>query len=176
MAFEFEIKIPALPAFMKALAAEPAIRIAAVNQALRNCGHILVPAIKAETPIGKHYGPKVAHGRSLRGSTSGRIVTDGDAQALQITQNARTMEGVSYGIFVREGTVAHDIYPRNKKVLRFYAPAGTPVFARRVHHPGTKPNPYPERALVSVRGQLEEVVAKVNEDTAARLAAIGKGA
>ena len=173
MAFEITFNCPALPELMKKLAAEPAIRIAAVNQALRNCGHILVPAIKAETPVGKHYGPKQSHGRTLRGSTAARIVVDSEVQELAITQNARTSQGVGYGIFVREGTVAHDIYPHTKKVLRFYTSTGSPVFSRHVHHPGTKANPYPQRALQSVRGQLEDEVSRINEDTAKRIAAIG---
>ena len=51
-----------------------------------------------------------------------------------------------YSNFVIPGTRAHPIFPRNAKVLRFVV-NGKVVFARSVSHPGTKPNPFPERAL-----------------------------
>lgn len=58
-----------------------------------------------------------------------------------------------YAAFVEFGTKAHDIVPRVKKALRF-APGGSGrlsgaprsggpvVFAKRVHHPGTKAQPF----------------------------------
>ncbi len=49
--------------------------------------------------------------------------------------------GVPYGIHHHDGTRPHIIRPRRKKVLAFYLPkAGKVIFAREVHHPGTKPN------------------------------------
>lgn len=41
---------------------------------------------------------------------------------------------------VVEGTKPHIIEPRRKRMLRFEGVSGT-VFARRVRHPGTAPNP-----------------------------------
>lgn len=41
-----------------------------------------------------------------------------------------------------EGTRPHVIVPRNKTFLRFFRPEGGVVFAKRVNHPGTKPNRY----------------------------------
>jgi len=67
--------------------------------------------------------------------------------------------GAGYAAHVELGTRPHTIRPRNAKILRFAA-KGTPtrltgsvtraaaraggayVFAREVHHPGTKPQPY----------------------------------
>lgn len=60
---------------------------------------------------------------------------------------------VGYAADVEWGTKPHDIVPRNKKALRWATRAnsrlsgsprsGAPVmFAKRVHHPGTKPHPY----------------------------------
>ena len=43
---------------------------------------------------------------------------------------------VPYGVYVHEGTKAHAIVPREKKVLRFVGRGGI-VFAPRVRHPGT---------------------------------------
>lgn len=40
-----------------------------------------------------------------------------------------------------EGTKRHQILPDNGRVLRFNV-GGRVVYARKVNHPGTKPNPY----------------------------------
>lgn len=63
-----------------------------------------------------------------------------------------------------EGTQPHVITPRRGKVLRFYAPggsrsgvlgpAGNVVYARKVHHPGTKPNRFLTDSLADLRGNL----------------------
>lgn len=53
---------------------------------------------------------------------------------------------VPYAGFVVGGTRAHEIVPRNARVLAWEGPGG-PVFARHVNHPGTRPNRFPERAL-----------------------------
>lgn len=48
-----------------------------------------------------------------------------------------------YAYFVHEGTQPHEIRPRRAAALRFYSQrAGGFVFARVVHHPGTKPLRY----------------------------------
>lgn len=46
-----------------------------------------------------------------------------------------------YAFWVHEGTKAHVILPRRAKALRWFVD-GQPVFARRVNHPGTKPNKF----------------------------------
>ena len=43
--------------------------------------------------------------------------------------------------FVKDGTPAHVITAKNAKALSFTI-AGTPVFAKSVQHPGTKPNDF----------------------------------
>lgn len=48
---------------------------------------------------------------------------------------------VPYGVYVHEGTKAHNIMPREKKVLRFVGRVGL-TFASRVKHPGTKSDPF----------------------------------
>jgi hypothetical protein len=60
----------------------------------------------------------------------------------------------NYAAYVEFGTRPHEITPKARKALRFAASSGgarlsgTPrsgadvVFAKRVHHPGTKPQPF----------------------------------
>jgi hypothetical protein len=50
-----------------------------------------------------------------------------------------------YAGFVIDGTAAHDIAPRAARALH-WQDGHADVFARLVHHPGTKPNPFPDRA------------------------------
>lgn len=59
---------------------------------------------------------------------------------------------LEYAAFVNDGTKAHIIRPKRAKVLRFQV-GGRTVFARLVHHPGTKPRPFLDRALREVAAQ-----------------------
>jgi hypothetical protein len=54
-----------------------------------------------------------------------------------------------HAILHHEGTRPHLIVPRSAKVLRFPGRSGI-VFARRVNHPGTKPNRFLYDAMVEV--------------------------
>ena len=139
--FEITLKMPELPATIAAFEVEPTLRRTMINDTFLACGKILRQAIKEETPVrtGK-----------LRGSTYARIRAIGGDQQLAITQTAKTTKGVSYGVFVREGTQPHEIRPS-------------------VMHPGTQPNHYPERAYQKVSTQIEAVVANINQRTAERL-------
>lgn len=54
--------------------------------------------------------------------------------------------------YVLNGTKPHVILPRNKKVLRFTV-GGNVVYARRVDHPGTKPNNFLMKAMLMAAGK-----------------------
>ncbi|PVX26225.1 MAG: hypothetical protein CW691_02130, partial [Candidatus Bathyarchaeum sp.] len=54
---------------------------------------------------------------------------------------------VPYAKFVVEGTRPHEIRPVSANVLVFKAKSGDLVFTRLVRHPGTKPNPFIQRAV-----------------------------
>lgn len=61
---------------------------------------------------------------------------------------------VNYALPVHEGSKAHEIRPRNKKVLAAYLGRNKwQVFGKRVWHPGTKANPFLARAANKERGQ-----------------------
>jgi len=67
--------------------------------------------------------------------------------------------------FIKGGTKPHDILPRRGNVLAFFwadGPRGPGTyFFPKVHHPGTKANPYHERALQRWRPIAKEVLAKM---------------
>jgi len=56
---------------------------------------------------------------------------------------------LEYAAFVNDGTRPHIIRPRRAQVLRFTV-GGRTVFAKVVHHPGTRPYPFLDRALREV--------------------------
>ena len=56
---------------------------------------------------------------------------------------------VDYASFVHDGTRPHVIRPRNARALRFMV-GGQVVYARVVHHPGTRARPFLDRAVREV--------------------------
>jgi hypothetical protein len=71
-------------------------------------------------------------------SIEARLVETGDGFTLSV--------GTSQGDlaqWIREGTRAHEIVPRQARALSFFWPrAGAHVTFARVWHPGTRPNPW----------------------------------
>lgn len=66
-----------------------------------------------------------------------------------------------YGPFVHEGTKPHDIFPRAKKALRWVPIGGNGfVFAKRVHHRGTKADPFLYEALDHSRDEIRDIFSK----------------
>lgn len=115
-----------------------------INQLLRKIGKIYVPILRSLTPVktGK-----------LRNVTAFTVGTP-SGQRLEVRQSARTRDGVFYGAFVRGGTKPHTIEPRRANALRFVI-GGQVVFATKVNHPGTKPNPYHIRALKQAQSGID---------------------
>jgi len=83
------------------------------------------------------------------------------------------------GLFVEGGTKAHIIYPRAKQAL-YWPGAAHPVGV--VHHPGTKANPFLERAMTKVAPaaealmtqRLDMVAAGAGSNYAQIMPAVGK--
>ena len=61
---------------------------------------------------------------------------------------------VRYAIYVHEGTRPHIILPRFKQALWW---EGAPHPVKKVHHPGTKPNPFMEK----IRSNAEQEISGV---------------
>ena len=85
-----------------------------------------------DTPVGNTYG--------LRNSLFSRQI---DKMSMEIGSNSLI------GVFVHQGTKPHEILPVRAKALRFRVGGmhGRFIFARRVWHPGTKPNPFVKRTV-----------------------------
>ncbi len=70
----------------------------------------------------------------------------------------------SYAIFVEKGTLPHLIRPVNASVLAFEAAGVGMVFTRLVRHPGTKPNPFMQRAADATEGEIKSVFEELWRD------------
>ena len=70
-------------------------------------------------------------------------------------------QSAPHGPFVHEGTAPHDIFPKNKKALR-WAPQGDGAFqfARVVHHKGTKADPFLYEALKAKHDDIRNIFVK----------------
>lgn len=70
---------------------------------------------------------------------------------------------VPQAAFVIKGTRPHQILPRNAKSLRWLGPGGLggARFAKRVNHPGTKPNPFPEKAIKPIGNAISQMFARI---------------
>jgi hypothetical protein len=92
-------------------------------------------AIKREAPVGQ-------------GPTSGKLRESVRYERHMSAHNAQLLytSSTPYARFVVDGTRPHIIRPRRARALRWEGPGG-PRFARLVHHPGTRANPFPTRAL-----------------------------
>ena len=87
----------------------------------------------------------------------------GPGATIRLIQDATNEYGVAYGWYVREGTDPHEIRPRFKEALRFEV-NGEVVFAKKVNHPGTSPNPYHKRTQEFGEKLAWTTMAKIEED------------
>jgi len=69
-----------------------------------------------------------------------------------------------YAVYVIKGTAPHEIRPVNASCLAFKAAGGDMVFSRLVRHPGTKPNPFLQRAVDKAREKVEEIFDELFEE------------
>jgi len=69
----------------------------------------------------------------------------------------RVISQAPYSAYVEFGTRPHMIFPRRARVLRFEV-GGRTVFARYVHHPGTRGRFFMRRALQDALSRLSEFI------------------
>ena len=93
------------------------------------------------------------------GKLARSIVIDFDEEG-----EAKIQALAPYAKFVVEGTRPHKIYPVSSSVLVFKAKSGDLVFTKLVRHPGTKPNPFLQRAVDKAREQIDDIWNELFED------------
>lgn len=96
------------------------------------------------TTLAKLYAP-VRTGR-LRQSITGITIRTGPLGVAGLVG-----ANVDYAVYVHEGTRPHTIRPKDgREFVTFRTSSGRQVFAKEIHHPGTKPHPFLRRALMEV--------------------------
>lgn len=116
-------------------------------------GPLVREALKREAPVAKAT-PDGRKGGRLRDSIRYERETAAGNVTGIFTAN------VPYARYVLEGTGPHVITAQAARALRFYPGGeGTPVFRRSVNHPGTKANPFNERALLPLEPLLRRTFA-----------------
>jgi len=125
---------------------------------LRDVGRKIVAVAKEEAPKGetKKFSQGIGFKTYERGT--------GGEMELRVT------DPQPLGTFIREGTAAHPIEPVRAKCLHFFTKDGTEVFTKHVDHPGTKPNPYHERALKRIQPWVDGELAKLGRTIVQELA------
>jgi len=68
-----------------------------------------------------------------------------------------TYPDIDYAKYVDKDTRPHIIRPRNAKALRWFGQWGQPIFAKQVHHPGTKGQHFIRRTAEQCRGYLADL-------------------
>lgn len=110
-------------------------------------GPLVRGALKREAPVGK-------------GERAGRL-----RDAIRYERATNLGEGmvtlrfdahVPYTPYVLDGTRPHLITAKAARALH-WKDGDRDVFARQVNHPGTKPNPFNERAVFPLTGTLREM-------------------
>ena len=161
MASEIIFEVHGLKELQERLNRGDAVMRITLNEALRAIGRLIVPA-KGTGPLADETPKRT--GKLARSTFWSSVdMTDPKNQVLTILQPARTPEeygGHFYGWFVREGTEPHEIRPRLAKALRFFI-GDAEIFAMKVNHPGTSPNPYHKRVVARLWPEINSIVQRI---------------
>lgn len=71
--------------------------------------------------------------------------------------------GMSYSADIEYGTGAHVIEPVTAKALHFKK-GGNEIFAKKVNHPGTRPNPVMRNAAAKVQKEINQIWQEVQKE------------
>ena len=104
-------------------------------------------------PVGRDLTKRLRtlelRGRTSAGVDTGALranISRSELKKIRTGLEGRVGSSKKYAAAHHEGARPHVIVPRKAKALKFKV-AGKVVFARRVNHPGNRPNPYLARWL-----------------------------
>lgn len=134
------LKIEGLDKLMDALKAAPEFTIGEVSKAVQKSALTVQSVAIKEAPVNKKTG-----GGNLRQNIKSNMLTKTRAQVVS---------KAPYSIFVEEGTRPHIIRIKKKRILADKR-AGE-FYGTKVNHPGTKANPFMQRAVDKSQGKVKE--------------------
>lgn len=123
-----------------------------------------VPLIRADAAMRRAneriagLGTKAARLRLQRHNRTGETSRSFRA-SVQGSRGVEWTDTAPQATFLEEGTRPHVIRPRRAKALRFLNPAGDVIFAKVVHHPGTRAQPWLEPAIANSADDFEDLYA-----------------
>lgn len=135
------VKIEGLDEFAQGIKRAPQQTTNEISKAIYKSLGTIESQAKKEAPANKG----ISTGNTLRQNIKARMTSKlaGEVVASR-----------PYAIFVHEGTHPHTIVPVNKRVLANKRTGE--IFGKLVHHPGTRPNPFFERAIQNSIRKIEE--------------------
>jgi len=139
----YDIKIENLDELRAAFKKAPDIASKELQQATKEAGKIILATEKTEVPV-------------KTGQLRRSITLDYKPISVSIYPT------VNYAFSVHEGTKPHVILPKGK-VLAFKK-NGKMIFARRVNHPGNKPNKFVERTVDKTESKVNSLFSKALEN------------
>lgn len=146
MAVNIQVKIEGLDKLKLALIKSPELVIGQIEKAIGKSMVTLENEAKKEAPVNKGTGGgHKGYGGNLRQNI---------IPAKESRIRSRLESRAPYSVYVHEGTRPHLIRSRGPWSLR-NAITGQ-AFGRIVHHPGTKANPFFERALRNSRDRINK--------------------
>lgn len=137
---EIKFNMVELENLKKCLTRAPEKTVNEISKAVQRTALTIESNAKREAPVNKQTG-----GGNLKQNIRTSLVSKLRAT---ITSNA------PYSGYVEFGTAPHIIVPVNKRALANKRTGQ--FFGKIVHHPGTKPNPYMQRALDKSMSKMEE--------------------
>lgn len=135
---------------------------ALMNSTWRNrIAPVVLEALRNEAPVYKYPDTGLSRGqrpgdlkKSLKMDTIGLGATN---------VSMTFISDVAYAKYVIEGTPDHDIKPGTGTILHWQR-AGTHYYRRWVHHPGTAPNNFPDRAIQAVQPEIRTTLQATVEE------------
>lgn len=98
----------------------------------------------------------------LRRGNQSEVVASGDY--------GRVFNQVPYANYVHGGTRPHVIRPRSPGGVLAFKIGGQMVFTKRVNHPGTKANPFYDRAIEQSEGERMALLQRTGDQIVATVA------
>lgn len=114
--------------------------------------------------VAREEGPKGKTGKFVKG-----IGFKTYMRGIGGMMEMRVTDPQPLGTWIRGGTKAHIIVPVRARALHFFI-RGVEIFTKRVHHPGTKPNPYQERTMKRMMPEIDQSLAKLGKKVTKELA------
>lgn len=123
---------------------------------------VVLYTLRDEAPVYSGPDPRRAGGGLRDSITSKQRAHYGGGITLEFT-------AVDYAKYVIYDTRPHEIWPVQAKCLAFYDADGQLVFRPHVSHPGTKANPFHERAWDRAKADVLDILSRTGREIIERV-------